>query len=528
MGSSSSSRVSEAVKPKTVRAELLAIASGAVLGLSAPGFDQWYLAWCGLVPFFLLMDWSRSLWSAAFRGWLFGLGYHLLFLSWMLKLNPPQWVGIQSTPQLILVAAALWLCAAVISSVVFALIAFVMRLLLQKGWLTLVAGEEKLGPASLVVLPLLWVVVFGVCGNQPDLLLMPMAALEYSQYKSLGVIQMCSVVGGVGLQFLMVAQNVALSMVAASMARTGGGRMLPAERVRAATAQWLAVVCLTAGATIYGAQSTRIAALEPDESVSVLQSGLMLATERKGRGLQVPEVLAMAMPIIDRCPPGLVVWTEQSLPMLFDATSTSLEPLKSVAADRHLDIIFGIEEPSETAGKKYNAAAAITSTGDFAPTLYRKRYLIPFGEFEPLILRCIPASVRQSIGLPQTPPFLADSDDVVLKLSSGVAALLICGENIDAASCARSVKKGGQVIANISNLNWFHGSILGAQSLATAVIRAVENRRYYIYAADTGPSFVVDPYGRVVARLGWGEVSVLSTKFKYVNEQTLFCKLAAW
>ncbi|HMO20057.1 MAG TPA: hypothetical protein PKC98_03710, partial [Candidatus Melainabacteria bacterium] len=29
---------------------LLALVMGAILGLSAPGIEQWYLAWCALAP----------------------------------------------------------------------------------------------------------------------------------------------------------------------------------------------------------------------------------------------------------------------------------------------------------------------------------------------------------------------------------------------------------------------------------------------------------------------------------------------
>jgi len=496
--------------------------------MSAPGFEQWYLAWCGLVPFFLVINWSKSLREAAYKGWLFGLGYQLVWLSWFLKLNPPQWVGIQSSQQLLMLAVVVWLGAAIINSSPFAITAWIVRALMNKGWLTLTAGEAKVGLTPLLAVPLLWVTVFGFVANQPDLLLIPMASLEYSQYKNIGLIQACCLFGGVGLQFLIVAYNVALSMVAVSMDRPGGGRMLPPDKMRFATGQWLAVACLVGALVLCGGFATRSAVLQPDQDVSVLQSGLMFETGRKGRGLHVPEALEVGMPIMEKCPAGLVVWTEQALPMLYDRKSSALEPLKRLAATRHLDIIFGIEEPAGMAGKKYNAAAGINTTGEFAPTLYRKRYLIPFGEFEPLMLRAIPASLKEQLKLPQSPPLLAGAQDTVLKLSRGDVALLICGENVDASICTRSVRNGGQVIANISNLTWFQDSILGEQTVATAVIRAVENRRYYVYAADTGPSFVVDPYGRVLTRRRWGEVSLLSTRFSYLKDLTPFCRLSTW
>src|SRR5262249_10336430 len=161
----------------------------------------------------------------------------------------------------------------------------------------------------------------------------------------------------------------------------GGGRLLLLEKTRSAAALWLTVACLAGGAVLCGKYAAGSAVLRPDQNVSVLQAGLMLETDRKGRGLQVPEALSLAMPLIERCPVGLVVWTEQSMPMSFDARSPLLDPLRQIVAKRQLDLIFGVEEPAGSPGKKYNAAAGILSSGEFAPTLYRKRYLIPFGEF---------------------------------------------------------------------------------------------------------------------------------------------------
>lgn len=499
--------------------------SGAVLGLSAPGFDQWYLAWCGLVPFFVLVDSSRSLWRAGSRGWLFGFGYHLLWLSFFLKLNPPLWVGIQSPALLAVISVLCWLVAALIYGSVYALAACAIKLASLKGWMTPIAGEKHGGVPALLAVPLIWLCAFGVCGNLPDLLLMPMAFLEYSQYRMTWLIQACSIIGGFGLQLVMVAHNVALSAVAAKAARLGEVRSLWSGSARSDTARWISVLVVAAGLAAYGGYSLETSRVQPDTTVSVIQSGLMLKTEERGRGLDAAEALAVGMPLLQRCPPGLAVWTETSLIAFFDPDSRLLEPLREVAAARRIDIVFGIEEKARSPGRKYNAAAGVTDRGEFAREIYKKRYLIPFGEFEPFLLRCLPLAIKEKLRLPQSPPYLAGAEATVLALAGGRVAPLICGENVDAGVCARSVRNGGQVFANISNLTWFQDSILGDLTLATAVLRAVENRRYYIYAADTGPSFVVDPFGRVVAELGWGKVGVLSGKFRYLSDLSPFSRL---
>lgn len=512
----------------TARPEVLALASGALLGLSAPGFNQWYLAWCGLVPFFLLIDSSRSSWNAVLRGWLFGFGYNLLWLSFFLKLNPPLWIGIESPLQLSIIAVACWLIASAIYGALYALIGLTTRWLFLSGWLMAAPGRPLTGMPAAAALPLLWLIAFSVLGNQPDLLLMPMSSLEYSQYKNISLIQVCSIIGGVGLQFIMVVHNLTLAVVVASLRRRTGVSALSSQGIRPAIVQWLVSVCLITGIAIWGGYSLRSSLVQADENVSVLQSGLMMETERRRRGLNASEVLALCIPMLERCPPGLVVWTETSLPMLFDARSSLIAALQDLARERRLDIIFGVGEVSQAPDKIYNAAAGIASTGQPAATIYRKRYLIPFGEFEPLVLRSIPDWAKRLIRLPRVPHYLAGNEATVLRLSGGMVAPLICGENVDPALCAASVANGGQVIANISNLFWFQDSTLADLSIATAVFRAVENRRYYVYAADTGPSALVDPEGRLVAQAGWGKVGVVTSKFRYLSQRTWFSRLWPW
>ncbi|GAI34517.1 unnamed protein product, partial [marine sediment metagenome] len=73
---------------------LLALVAGALFGLSAPGFGQWYLAWFCLAPFFLLVAGSESLKQASIRGFVFGAAYNLVYLNWYLGLHSLSWMGL--------------------------------------------------------------------------------------------------------------------------------------------------------------------------------------------------------------------------------------------------------------------------------------------------------------------------------------------------------------------------------------------------------------------------------------------------
>src|SRR5215475_14175383 len=70
-----------------------ALGFGCLLGLSSAGFDQSWLAWCGLAPLLVLVAMCRRPAEAILVGFGFGLGYHLVALRWYLGLYPLKWMG---------------------------------------------------------------------------------------------------------------------------------------------------------------------------------------------------------------------------------------------------------------------------------------------------------------------------------------------------------------------------------------------------------------------------------------------------
>ena len=55
--------------------------------------------------------------------------------------------------------------------------------------------------------------------------------------------------------------------------------------------------------------------------------------------------------------------------------------------------------------------------------------------------------------------------------------------------------------------------------------RAVEQRRYLVRASTSGPSAVVDPWGRVQARTSMGESAVLHGSVRPRRELSLYAKI---
>ncbi|MEW5766634.1 MAG: hypothetical protein AB1797_03275 [bacterium] len=154
---------------------LLAILSGGLLVLSFPPYDLWPLAWIALVPVFIAIRASKSLFKAAVGG---GLAY-LAFFSGLL-----HWIRIYHP-----LAIPFTLLALTLYGVGFGLI------------LKCVENKHK----GSFVAPFVWVGIeylrsLGVLG-------FPWGVLGYSQYKQLVVIQVADITGVWGISFLIVWVN---------------------------------------------------------------------------------------------------------------------------------------------------------------------------------------------------------------------------------------------------------------------------------------------------------------------------------
>ncbi len=90
-----------------------------------------------------------------------------------------------------------------------------------------------------------------------------------------------------------------------------------------------------------------------------------------------------------------------------------------------------------------------------------------------------------------------------------VFATLICFESAYGEYAARMVNKGAEILIVISNDGWFKNTGAYRQHLRLSQIRAIENRRSVVRAANTGISAHISPAGEIIDLLGWWEEGAL-------------------
>jgi apolipoprotein N-acyltransferase len=79
-------------------------------------------------------------------------------------------------------------------------------------------------------------------------------------------------------------------------------------------------------------------------------------------------------------------------------------------------------------------------------------------------------------------------------------------------------------IVNLTNDGWFGFSSGPYQHLQQARLRAIEQGLPLVRAANTGISAVIDPMGRVVARLGLGIEGVLDARLPSPISPTIYAR----
>jgi apolipoprotein N-acyltransferase len=511
------------VKLLTVRDFLWLTAFGCLLGLSCPGINQWYLAWIGLAPLVMAISASKNIWQAAARGLVFGLAYNLVYLNWYLGLQPLEWLGFNWWQGWMLAASAWFICS-FHQALIVGLFALCARLIPMTGSFIpqKIPGGWRL--PAVVLIPLLWVLIVNKIGNAPSALGVPWSMLEYTQYKQIPVIQICSIIGGIGLGFIIVMINTAL----ASLVSTWSGKTLyktisaKSKRMAAIqTAFILLIIPVSLALGNWQSTKTMVNAFTP---VAVLQGNINIDMQKTSHRYSLDELLERYVKLIPGIDPGICIFTESAVPTYLRDSKDVQNLLSQICKTSDLDMVVGAIGKDKD-GNPYNSAFGITNAGGHLPNFYSKRYLVPFGEYAPSLVRYMPEWVLRLTNTPAGAGLSSGTKAEVLELSRGDVAPLICFECISPELAADSTRNGGQLLVNISDLAWFHRSAIGEQMIAFSVFRAIENRRFFVFAANTGPSAIINPRGIVTERSQLDDTTVMAGKVGFSTEITPF---TAW
>jgi apolipoprotein N-acyltransferase len=169
----------------------------------------------------------------------------------------------------------------------------------------------------------------------------------------------------------------------------------------------------------------------------------------------------------------------------------------------------------------FSSAIGIENSGNVQ--IYHKSRLVPGAESLPFgntlsFLKPVFEHLGGATGAygPQ-----ADAD--VFYSQSGIGAdPVICFESIWGEYVARSVRKGAQFIAIITNDGWWENTSGKDQHLDYAKLRAIETRRWVARSANTGISAFINQRGDIVQQTKWWTQAAIKQDINLNSELTFY------
>lgn len=222
-----------------------------------------------------------------------------------------------------------------------------------------------------------------------------------------------------------------------------------------------------------------------------------------------------------------LIWPESAMPFYLAEQPQELARIsRMLPLGKHLITGaprqgFGPDAP-DTA---FNSIIVINSDGEVISS-YDKTHLVPIGEYLPFrdMFRALgftqfvpgaegwtPGDARRLIAIPGAPAFLP----------------LICYEAIFSAGLGKVVEDADYIL-NLTNDGWFDGSIGPAQHFHHVRLRAVEEGRSLVRVANTGITVLVDPLGRIVRSIPYGEIGIMDASPPKPLPQTIFARYRHW
>jgi apolipoprotein N-acyltransferase len=514
--------ISSVIKSLTFRFAFL----GAVLLWAAfPPVDLWPLAWIATIPWVLLirrekLDGPRPY----FILWLAGFAFWMAALHW---LRLPYWA-----------TGFGWVAL----SFYFA---FYLPVFIG---LSRIAVHQLRMPVILAA-P---IVCTGLELARGHLLTgMTMASLGHTQYRWVELIQISDLAGAYGVSFVVM-------FAAACLARA-----LPCENEHRTIWPFLPALAIMAAVLCYGYARTVHNDTTPGARIALIQGSIDSTVDgsedpRKKMFLHYFELSRQAVDKYGQI--DLIVWPETYFiyPLItYDADAGTIDPQrekdgislkeyqdqlqKDVNASRQAfkytaeqlrsPLLVGLDTWHYTADgmRRFNSAVHLSAAGDLFGR-YDKMHLVMFGEYIPFadyftwLYSISPLSMGMT---PGTQPAVFQVGDIRV-------APNICYESVLPHVIRRQIntlKAQGQepdVLVNLTNDGWFWGSSELDLHLACGVFRAVECRKPFLIAANTGFSAWIDADGRIIEKGPRHDTAILLAEVRIDHRRSWYLYYGDW
>ncbi len=444
--------------------------SGVAAGFSFPQHGFSGLAFFALIPLFTAVGEVGRLPRAAFLGWIWGISFFAVLLPWIpaVMMNFGHQDPWTSGLVFILLLAVLGLY--------YALFAWIYAFFCR-----------GLGPdRSLFLVPALWTGIewlrtyFPMGG-------FPWGQLGYALTPCLAYMQSAALVGIYGPTFLAVLVNALVT-----------GRLSWGRLGRGIRFGWTAMAVLLAASWCYGLivlhRRTLPASGQPPLPVAVLQGNIAFDNDLSAARDAFQGFYLTQTRQAFRDGALLVVRPESPTPFSFYDHEEYRLQLQSLAAEGKGFLLFNdIVTRGDGDSSRYFNGALLMGPDGKVRSEYHKTRLVPFGEYVPYAEYFgFAEALTREVGA-----FTAGTLSGAMPLPSCRIGVFICFETIFPDLVRRLSREDAGLLVNISNDAWYGRTSAPWQHLQMAVVRAIENRRPLLRAANSGISAWITPFGEI-------------------------------
>lgn len=225
--------------------------------------------------------------------------------------------------------------------------------------------------------------------------------------------------------------------------------------------------------------------------------------------------------------PDLIVWPESPAPFYTNDPRfrTAISEMARRAGTWVVTGSIGTAPATKSGGHEliFNSAVIVSPTGEWTGR-YDKVHLVPFGEYLPFpSLFSFAGGLSKEVG-----EFEPGGSRVPLDATDERLGVFICYESVFPDDVRQFAGQGAQVFVNISNDGWYGDSGAWSQHVNQTRMRAIENDRWVLSAANTGLTGSIDPYGRMVVRAPRKDRTTLVAPYALTYVTTFYSRHGDW
>ena len=223
----------------------------------------------------------------------------------------------------------------------------------------------------------------------------------------------------------------------------------------------------------------------------------------------------------------IIIWPESPAPFYTNDSRfrNAISEMARRAGTWVVTGAIGTAPPGQSRGREsiFNSAVIVSPTGEWTGR-YDKVHLVPFGEYLPFpSLFSFAGGLSKEVGESEPGSSRMPLDEGDTKLG-----VFICYESVFPDDVRQFADQGAQVFVNISNDGWYGDSGAWSQHVNQTRMRAIENERWILSAANTGLTGSIDPYGRMVVRAPRKERTTLVAPYALTYVTTFYSQHGDW